>query len=140
MQVILKSGEAASQREEEQIISELKPKFNYVCSNPVRAGILHMMLKASDTDHTLQVEELAERLGKRHSMIIYHLEQLENWKLVSVVVNNKYGSKHKRSIWGLNKKYPNLLLKIYAHMLKTFYTQRELDKVCSVNKNLRKTG
>ena len=123
---------------EDSIIYSVRPEFNRITYNPIRASIIHLLVKSKDLNHTLSVEELSYKLGKRHSVVIHHLEKLFEWKIVDVVKSFKYGNKSKRSIWGLNLQYPNLIQGIYSHMLKTFYTQNELDKMCSINKCARK--
>ncbi len=123
--------------DEELIMSSLRPEFNYICSNPVRACIIHMLVTNKDLGYTIQVEEIARRIGKRHSVVIYHLEQLMKWKIVRVVKSVAYGDIKKRSIWGLNLGYPNLAREIYSRILKVFYTQKELEKMCSINKKVR---
>lgn len=122
---------------EDDVIDMLRPLFNHICSNEVRACILHLLLKAKHLNYTMQVEEIAHKLGKRHSVIIYHLEQLKDWKLVDVIRKSNYGSKERRSIWGLNLTYPNLIQEVYTFIVKYFYTQKELDEMSSVNKNVR---
>jgi len=131
---------SASEKEEneEKIIELIRPEFNYICYNPVRAGILHLLIKNREVGHALSVEEIAKKLGKRHSVIIHHLEKLNEWKVVRVVKTVKHGDKERRKIWGLNLKYPNLIKEVYKHTLKFFYTQQELEEICSVNINLRK--
>ena len=122
---------------EGSFINLLRPEFNYICYNPVRACILHLLMKASDLNHAMRVEEIANKLGRRHSVIIYHLEQLAKWKLVNVVKNSNHGKKQRRRIWGLNLKYPSLVTELYRYMLRTFYSPEELDEMCNVNKNVR---
>jgi len=123
---------------EESIIFNLRPEFNKICYNSIRASIIHLLFKSKDLNYSLSVEEIAHRLGRRHSVVIHHLEKLYYWKVVDVVKFFRHGNKDRRSIWGLNTKYPNLVQNIYMHMLKTFYTQTELDRMCCVNKNMRK--
>jgi DNA-binding transcriptional ArsR family regulator len=123
---------------EESILFNLRPEFNRITYNSIRSSIIHLLVKAKELNHALSVEEIAYKLGKRHSVIIHHLEKLFEWKIVDVVKSSKYGKRTRRSIWGLNLKYPNLIQNIYSHMLKTFYTQNELDKMCSINKCARK--
>ena len=123
---------------EEKIIELTRPEFNYICYNSIRAGILHLLIKNKELGHALSVEEIAKKLGKRHSVIIHHLEKLEEWRLVRVVKFSKHGNKERRRIWGLNLRYPNLIKEVYKHTLKFFYTQQELEEICSVNVNLRK--
>jgi len=125
---------------EESMIYSLRPEFNIICYNPTRASIIHLLVKSRDLNHSLSVEDMSLRLGKRHSVIIHHLEKLMRWKIVDVVRTFKYGDKERRSIWGLNLKYPNLVQNVYSHMLKTFYTANELDGLCCINKSVRKMG
>jgi DNA-binding transcriptional ArsR family regulator len=127
-----------SAENEDSMIFNLRPEFNRICYNPIRASIIHLLVKSKDLNYCLSVEEIAHKLGKRHSVVIHHLEKLLYWKMVDVVKSFKHGNKHRRSIWGLNMKYPNLVQNMYSHMLKTFYTVNELDKMCCVNKNIRK--
>lgn len=124
----------------ERLFNILRPELNFVCSNSIRACILHLMIKSKDLNHTMQVEKIAQKIGKRHSVIIYHLEQLEKWKLVEVIRCFKYGNKNRRSIWGLNLKFSNLINEVYNRMIRLFYTQQELDGMCSTNKNVRNNG
>jgi DNA-binding transcriptional ArsR family regulator len=122
---------------EDSIMFSLKPEFNRICYNPLRASIIHLLVKSKDLNYSLSVEEIAYKLGKRHSIVIHHLESLSKWKIVDVIKTFKHGNKERRSIWGLNLKYPNLVQDVYHHMLKTFYTVNELEKMCSINKNVR---
>ena len=112
--------------------------FNKIAYNPIRASIIHLLIKSKDLNHALSVEEIAHRLGRRHSVIIHHLEKLYYWKVVDVVMTFRHGEKERRSIWGLNSNYPNLVRDLYSHMLRTFYTPNELDRMCCINKNIRK--
>jgi DNA-binding transcriptional ArsR family regulator len=128
----------ADRQTEDFLISSLRPELNYICSNPIRACIIHMLVENRDLGHTIQVEEIARRLGKRHSVMIYHLERLLEWRIVRVVKTVKHGDIEKRTIWGLNLEYPNLIREVYSRMLKLFFTQKELNKLCSINKNVRK--
>jgi len=134
--ILLETLDAADN--EESMTFNLRPEFNRICYNPIRASIIHLLVKAKDLNHALSVEEISHKLGKRHSVIIHHLEKLSYWKIIDVVKSFKHGSKSRRSIWGLNLKYPNLIQSVYSHMLKTFYTSSELDKMCCINKNTRK--
>ena len=129
MQFSLKKLEPVDEEVERKIVDWIRPELNYICFNSIRAGILHLLIKAKDLNHSMSVEEIAKRLGKRHSVIIHHLERLSEWKLVKIVKTSKYGEKEKRRIWGLNLKYPNLILTVYSHILKTFYTVQELEKI-----------
>jgi predicted transcriptional regulator len=132
-----KNGMSSEDNSEDFFISTLRPEFNIICSNPVRACITHIFIKSKDLNHTMRVEEISHKVGKRHSVVIYHLEQLAKWKIVKVVKAQKYGGSEKRTIWGLNMDLPELVKEIYSHMLKFFFTQKELDKMCNINKNAR---
>jgi len=123
--------------DEENLIIRLRPEFNRICYNSIRASIIHLLMKSKDLNHSLSVERIAHNLGKRHSVIIHHLERLQDWRLVDVVKHDVYGTKKKRSIWGLNLNYPNLIKEIYVYLLKTFYTVEELERLCSLNINVR---
>ena len=122
---------------ENLMINSLRPELNYISSNPVRACIVHLLVNNKDLNHTMQVEEIAKKLGKRHSVIIYHLERLLSWNIVKIIKAVQYGDTEKRVIWGLNLEYPNLVKEIYSRILKFFFTQKELDKMCSINTNTR---
>jgi len=122
---------------EDSMIFNLRPEFNRICYNSIRASIIHLLVKSKELNHSLSVEEIAYRLGKRHSVVIHHLEKLNQCKIVEIIRLLKYGDKERRSIWGLNMKYPNLVQTVYTHMLKTFYTANELDRLCSINKDAR---
>ena len=126
-----------SSEDEESLIFNLRPEFNRICYNPVRAGILHLLVNSRELNHCMSVEELSRKLGKRHSVVIYHLEKLKDWRLVAVAKSYKYGDKKKRSIWGLDKRYVNLIQDVYSHMTRTFYTMKDLEDMCNINKNVR---
>jgi len=121
----------------EAYLNSLKPEFNRICYNSIRASIIHLLVKSKDLNYSLSVEEIAHKLGKRHSVVIHHLEKLMEWGIVGVVKEYKYGSKKKRSIWGLNLKYSNLIKDLYSYMVKTFYTVEDLEEICNINKNVR---
>jgi DNA-binding transcriptional ArsR family regulator len=125
---------------EESMLYSLRPEFNIICYNLTRASIIHLLVKSKDLNYALSVEDIAQRLGKRHSVIIHHLEKLMNWKIVDVVRTFKHGDKERRSIWGLNLRYPNIVQNVYSHMLKTFYTVNELERMCSINRSVRRMG
>lgn len=122
---------------EESLILNIRPEFNRICYNSIRASIIHLLIKSKELNHSLSVEDISHKLGRRHSVIIHHLEKLMDWKIVSIAKSYKYGRKQKRSIWGLNLKYPNLIKNVYSHLLKTFYTVNELEELCNVNKSVR---
>ena len=128
---------SSAMNEESDLIQAIRPELNQICSNSIRACILHCLVKAKSLNHSLSVEEIAKSIGKCHSVIIHHLEKLDRCNLISVVKSRKYGNKQKRCIWGLNVKYHNLISITYNHILKNFFTQAELEKMCNVNKNVR---
>ena len=123
--------------DEENLIIRLRPEFNRICYNSIRVSIIHLLMKSKDLNHSLCVERIAHKLGKRHSVIIHHLEKLQYWRIVDVVKHDTYGTRRKRSIWGLNLAYSKLIKELYVYLLKTFYTVEELEKLCNVNINVR---
>ena len=125
---------------EDSIVLNLRPEFNRICYNPIRASTIHLLIKSKSLNYTSSVEEIAYKLGKRHSVVIHHLEKLYKWKIVDVIRSSKYGEKNRRSIWGLNMKCPGLVQEVYSHMLKNFYTAKGLDELCSANKNVRRAS
>ena len=125
---------------EQKLIDMIKPELNKICFNGIRASILHLLFNKKELGHCLSVERISHKLGKRHSVVLYHLEKLENWKMVKVVKTYNHGRKERRSIWGLNDSVPNLVSEVYSYMLRTFYTQKELNDMCSINKNVRKAA
>src|SRR3989304_4652097 len=92
--------------DEDSLIVNLRPEFNRICYNPIRASIMHLLVKNKELNYTSSVEEMSKRLGKRHSVVIHHLEKLARWKIVEVVRSIDHGEKQRRSIWGLNMKHP----------------------------------
>ena len=129
--------ESMSAEDEENLIIRLRPEFNRICYNSIRASIIHLLMKSKDLNHSLCVERIAHKLGKRHSVIIHHLEKLQDWEIVDIDKHDVYGTRKRRSIWGLNLKYPNLIKDIYVYLLKMFYTVEELERLCNVNINVR---
>ncbi len=123
--------------DEENLIIRLRPEFNRICYNSIRASIIHLLMKSKDLNHSLCVERISHKLGKRHSVIIHHLEKLQYWRIVDVVKHDVYGTRRKRSIWGLNLTYSKLIKELYVYLLKTFYTVEELERLCNVNINVR---
>lgn len=122
---------------EEDVINYLKPEFDRICYNSVRAAIIHLLVKAKGLNYSLSVEHISRKLGKRHSVVIHHLEKLMEWGIVDVVKTYNYGDREKRSIWGLNLKYPNLIFSLYNYMTRMLYTVNELEEMCNVNMNVR---
>lgn len=134
---ISQSNNSVEEKSEEGLINMLRPELNFICSNPVRASILHLMVKARDLNHTMRVEDISHKIGKRHSVVIHHLERLSDWNLIKVIKNSRYGERERRTIWGLNLNCPRLIQEVYTRILKFFYTHDELEKMCSVNRNTR---
>ena len=121
---------------EKTVIENFIPDMIEICSNPIRAGIIHLLVRSPSTGHSLKVEEMAFRLGTYHRIILHHLERLEKWELVRVRRLKNYGEKVKRSIWGLNLKYPNWIFEVY-NSIKSGFTEAELKSMCNRNKNMR---
>jgi DNA-binding transcriptional ArsR family regulator len=113
------------------------PEIGVICSNPVRAGIRYLLVSSPETMHSMKVEDLAFKLGTRQSIIIHHLERLSDWKLVEVKKNQKYGKSTRRSIWGLDLRYSTWILECYKNLRNHFFSEKDLYKMTTVNKNLR---
>ncbi|MFH8121125.1 MAG: winged helix-turn-helix domain-containing protein, partial [Candidatus Aenigmatarchaeota archaeon] len=113
------------------------PEIRVICNNKIRAGILHLLINSPESLHAMQVEELCFKLGIKPSVCIHHLEKLADWKLVEVRKSRKYGEKSRRSIWGLNLKYPNWILECYRNIRNYFFTEKELEEITSKNKAFR---
>ena len=119
------------------IISSFMPEIGLICSNQIRAGILHLLVKSPQTMHSRKVEEICFKLGIRPSVCVYHLERLMDCKLVEIKKNQRYGKKTRRSIWGLNLRYPEWILECYKSVKTHFFSEKELDQITNVNKSLR---
>lgn len=121
---------------EREVIQTFLPETVEILKNPIRAGIVHMLVNSPNTGHSMKVEQLAYKLGTYHRIIIYHLERLQNWKLVTVKKSSSYGNKTKRSIWGLDLKYPNWILEVYS-TIKGSSEYDSLESICNKNINIR---
>ncbi len=119
------------------ILTKFLPEINIICSNEIRAGILHLLINTPETMHSMKVEELCYRLGIRPSVCIYHLEKLKEWKLVDVKKKQKYGKKERRSIWGLDLRHPNWILECYKAIRAYFFSENELKRITNKNKSFR---
>jgi len=119
------------------ILSQFLPEINEICSNKIRAGILYLLISCPETMHSMRVEDLCFRLGVRPTICIYHLEKLKECNLVEVKKNQKYGRKTRRSIWGLNLKYPSWIQECYKMTRSYFFSEKELFKLINVNKSFR---
>ena len=119
------------------IISRFMPEIGTICSNQTRAGILHLLVNSPETMHSMKVEGLCFKLGIRQSVCIHHLEKLNEWRLIDVKKHQRYGNKTRRSIWGLDLRYPNWVLECYKNVRSHFFSEKELNKVTNINKNLR---
>ncbi len=119
------------------IISRFMPEIGTICSNQIRAGILHLLIHSPRSMHSLKVENICFKLGIRQSVCIHHLERLSEWKLIDVKKHQKYGNKTRRSIWGLNLNYPTWILECYKSMRSHFFSEKQLDKITNINKSLR---
>ncbi len=123
---------------EKTVINDLLPELIDISSNPIRAGIVHLLVNSPNTGHAMKVEELAYRLGTYHRVILHHLERLADWDVIEVRVSRSYGQKTKRSVWGLKLKYPNWIFEVYNSM-KDGFGDTELRKLTTKNKSVRKT-
>jgi DNA-binding transcriptional ArsR family regulator len=121
---------------EKRVIDNFIPDIIEICSNPVRAGIIHLLVNSPSTGHSLKVEYMAFRLGTYHRIIIHHLERLEKWGLVEVKRFRGTGRRGKRSVWGLNLKHPNWIFEVYGS-IKAGFTRGELKLICSRKKSMR---
>jgi hypothetical protein len=118
-------------------MNQFLPELSIICNNKTRAGILHLLINSPKTLHSMKVEELAFRLGTRPRVIIFHLERMKNWKLLEVKKNQKYGNKERRSIWGIDLRYPNWILECYKTIRTHFFTEDELNEITNQNKSFR---
>lgn len=107
----------------------IRADLDHLCSRPVRIAILHLLLNSVESGHCLSLKRIAQRLGKRPSLIHYHLKELERYGLVEQVSRR---SKHCKS-WGLCMHNMEGVKLVYAYALRNFYTQRELEKFCNSN-------
>jgi len=119
------------------ILARFIPEIGMICSNQTRAGILYLLINSPETLHSMKVEELCFKLGIRQSVCIHHLEKLSEWRLVEVKKNQRYGNRTRRSIWGLDLKYPNWISECYKSIRTHFFSEKELDKITNINKSLR---
>ena len=119
------------------ILTRFMPEVGTICSNKTRAGILHLLVNSPQTMHSMKVENICFKLGIRQSVAIHHLEKLEEWRLVEVKKHQRYGKKTRRSIWGLNLSHPNWISECYKSVRNHFFSEKELDKITTINKSLR---
>ena len=75
---------------EKGVIQNNVPDLIEICSNPIRAGIIHILIRSPTTGLSLKVEDMAFKLGTYHRIILHHLERLEKWELVEVKRLKKY--------------------------------------------------
>lgn len=136
--IFLRILEPIKREKDFQVMNKFLPEIRIICSNPIRAGILHLLINTSDTLHSMRTEELAVKLGVRPRVLIYHLERLEKWGLVKVKKTQKYGNKERRVIWGLDLNHPNWILECYRHIRAYFFTEKELKELTNKNKSYRK--
>lgn len=135
---VLRLHGKVNEEEEQQVFAKYLHDMYAICSNKTRAAILHLLIKTPDTMHTLSVEQIAFRLGVRPSICIHHLEKLEEWQLVEVKKSSKYGSKQRRSLWGLKLQYPNWIMECYKNVRVHFFSEKELEEAINRNKSFRK--
>jgi DNA-binding transcriptional ArsR family regulator len=120
-----------------EVLAEFMPEIEMICSNRTRAGILHLLINSPESLHSMKVEYLCYKLGIRPSVCIHHLEKLEEWRLIEVKKNQRYGKKTRRSIWGLNLRYPDWISECYKSLRTHFFSEKELNQITNINKSLR---
>ena len=138
--VYLRLVEPVNEKIDFYITTKFLPELRSICSNRIRASIMHLLIKSADTLHSMQVEELAFKIGVRPRIIIYHLEKLKECKLVDVKKNQKYGNKQRRSVWGLDLNHPNWIAECYSAVNTYFFDEKELKKLTNRNKSFRKNS
>lgn len=119
------------------ILTRFMPEIESICSNKTRAGILHLLINSPESLHSMKVENLCFKLGIRQAVCVHHLEKLNEWKLIEVKKYQKYGNKIRRSIWGLDLRYPDWILECYKRIRVHFFSEKELDQITNINKSLR---
>ncbi len=119
------------------VLSQFLPQIHEICSNKIRAGIIHLLISCPETIHSMKVEDICFRLGIRPTICIYHLEKLKECELVDVKKNQKYGRKTRRSIWGLNLSYPSWISECYKMTRSYFFSERDLNNIININKSAR---
>jgi len=136
--VFLRVLEPVDKNSDLETLTKHLPEIRKICSNKIRAGILHLLVNSPETLHSMQVEQLSFKLGIRPTVCIHHLEKLEKWKLVEVKKRQNYGNKERRTIWGLNLRYPSWVLECYKNIRTFFFSEKELKEITSRNKSFRK--
>jgi DNA-binding transcriptional ArsR family regulator len=119
------------------VLTRFIPEIGMICSNKIRAAILHLLINTPETMHSMKVEDLCFKLGIRQSVCIHHLERLTDWKLIEVKKHQKYGNRTRRSIWGLDLNHPNWILECYRNIRSHFFSEKELNNITNINKSLR---
>lgn len=135
--IFLRVPNGTNKEEDNDVFIKFTPEINSICSNAIRAGIIHLLISSPETLHSMKVENLSFRLGIRQSHCIHHLEKLKDWRLVEVKTNQKYGGKTRRTIWGLDIKHPNWIKECYDKTLNYFFEPRELNNITNKNKSFR---
>ena len=135
--LFLKIIKPVNQEANLDVVSNFMPEIGTICSNQIRAGILHLLVNSPETMHSMKVEDICFKLGIRQSLCIHHLEKLMDCRLVDVKKNQRYGNKTRRSIWGLDLRYPNWILECYKSVRSHFFSEKDLDKITNINKSLR---
>ncbi len=83
----------------------LRADSEFIFSNSVRVSIINYLLNSSITGHSASLNKLSSSLGKRPSLIHYHLKLLEEYNIVKPISS----SGRKVRTWGLNTEYLNAL-------------------------------
>jgi DNA-binding transcriptional ArsR family regulator len=119
------------------VVSRFMPEIGIIGSNQIRAGIMHLLINSPETMHSMKVEEICFKMGIRQSICIHHLERLLDWKLVEIKKNQRYGKRTRRSIWGLDLRYPDWILECYKSIRNHFFSEKDLYQITNINKSLR---
>jgi len=119
------------------VLTKFMPEIEIICSNRTRAGILHLLINSPQSLYSMKVENLCFKLGIRQAVCVDHLEKLNEWKLIEVKKYQKYGNKIRRSIWGLDLRYPHWILECYKRIRVHFFSEKELNQITNINKSLR---
>lgn len=93
-----------------EVIKKFEPFLEFICSNQYRIKIIELLLKNKDVGYTISVSELKDKLKLHHSTVIYHLEKLQEYKLVEPV-----SQAGKRRYWRLDLKYPKWIERVHNY-------------------------
>ncbi len=106
------AGHPGEERAGSEALAYLRPRLECFLRSPLKAAIFFVLYHSKHSGHCMSVEHMSRRLGRRHSIIIYHLEALKEMGLAKVVIEKRHGNSSRRSVWGLrmdNKELVNLV-------------------------------